>query len=226
MIDVQKQLGKWFPILSSQFREPYMQSIGSRLNSIPDLCPSPENIFKAYELTPPEKVKVCVLGLDPYINGEAHGLAFSCETGKVPPSLRIIFTELLDSGLSTERRTNANLTDWAEQGVFLLNTVLTTIRKKTLAHGAWGWQNFTGATLKYLASTPDPIAFLIWGKDAFNSAYQYIVPFKNENKLVLTSCHPAAQIYGRNKFVGNRHFVKANEFLISHGLNPIQWDNL
>lgn len=226
MINIENQLGKWYPVLRQEFSKPYMVEIGKRLSSVTELCPSPENIFKAYELTPPDDVKVCILGLDPYINGEAHGLCFSCETGKVPPSLRIMFTELVDCGLSTERRVDANLTDWARQGVFLLNTVLTTVRKQTLAHGAWGWQNFTGLTLKYLAESPQPIVFLIWGKDAMNSAHKYIVPYKTANKEVLYACHPAAQTYGRTKFVENRHFTAANDFLLLHGLKPIQWHNL
>lgn len=202
-----------------------MEQLNSRLIQVPneDLCPKRENIFKAFESTPPEDVKVIICGLDPYTSvPPAHGLSFSCETGKVPPSLRIIFNELHRCGIHKEKRTNPNLLDWAAQGVLLLNTVLTTERKKTLAHGSWGWQTFTGRVLSYLAEQAKPIIFLSWGNDALNSMSKYVQPYLKKG-IVLQCCHPAAELYGRMKFTGNNQFVFANQYLIDHGLTPIQW---
>lgn len=224
----QNQLGKWLPILKKEFDKPYMQELNIKLLGVPDseLCPARENIFRAYSSTPPNEVKVVIVGLDPYTSvPPAHGLSFSCETGKTPPSLRIIFNELLRSGIHTEKRTNPNLSDWAAQGVLLLNTVLTTERKKTLAHGTWGWQEFTGATLRYLAENDRPIIFLSWGNDALDSMSKYVVPFVSSpsDKLILRSCHPAAELYGRKKFTGNNQFTFTNQWLMDKGLNPIKW---
>lgn len=202
-----------------------MIELNNKIKAVPsnDLCPARENIFRAYSSTPPEAVKVVILGLDPYTSvPPAHGLSFSCETGKTPPALRIIFNELLRSGIHTEKRTNPNLSDWAAQGVLLLNTVLTTERGKTLAHGTWGWQTFTGYVLRYLAKSDQPVVFLAWGKDAWNSMSTYVTPYQRFGML-LSSCHPAAELYGRQKFVGNNHFVQTNQFLVERGLKPIQW---
>jgi len=203
-----------------------MMSIGKKVGQIKNLCPDLENIFKAYELTQPSKVKVVILGLDPYINGEACGLSFSCQSRKIPPSLRIIFKELLESGAVSEKRTNSDLSDWANQGVLLLNTILTTERGRTLAHGAWGWQQFTGETLKYLAQCEQPVVFMAWGNHAMKSAQEYIIPYlgNRTDKLVLMSCHPAAELYGgRTKFTGNYHFQQANDFLKTQNVEEICW---
>lgn len=104
----------------------------------------------------------------------------------------------------------------------LLNTVLTTERGKTLTHEKWGWQEFTGETLRYLADLEQPIVFMAWGKNAQESVKKYCS--NGTNNLILTSCHPAAQLYGKQKFVGNKHFILANEYLIAHKLKPIQWN--
>jgi uracil-DNA glycosylase len=219
-------LKNWPEIVQKELETEYMVQIANRLQNVPDeqLCPPRHQILRAYELVQAEDVKVVVLGLDPHINEEACGLSFSCQTGKVPPPLRVIFSTFLKCGLSTARRTDGNLQDWAEQGVLLLNTVLTTTRGKTLAHGAWGWQQFTGATLKYLAQSNQPIVFLIWGNDAKASCAQYIKPFVNSNKLILENCHPVAEVYGRVKFSDSKCFLQTNEFLQAHNLKPILWD--
>lgn len=223
-MDLKEKLKEWYPVLYPEMKKPYfLPMINKVLSKGGVLCPSPENIFKAYELCPPQKVKVVILGLDPYINGEAHGLSFSCISGKVPPSLRIIFNEIHRSspnGLKDFRRSDACLYDWAMQGVLLLNTVLTTEKGKTFAHGHYGWQSFTKSTLEYLLNSPKPIVFLLWGEDAKKSLAGLNIP---ENKLILRSCHPAAELRGRLKFVGNNHFVEANNFLRSKGEAPIIW---
>jgi uracil-DNA glycosylase len=219
-------LKDWEQILKPEISSDYFLQLTKRVDAVPDsqLCPPREQIFRAYELTQPDSVKVVVLGLDPYINMEACGLAFSCQTGKIPPSLRIIFNTLLKCGISAEKRTDGSLGDWANQGVLLLNTVLTTVRGKTLAHGAWDWQKFTGATLKYLAQSQQPIVFLVWGNDAKASCAQYIRPYVNKTKLILENCHPVAEVYGRVKFSDSKCFLQTNEFLQTYNLTPIQWD--
>jgi uracil-DNA glycosylase len=220
-----EKLKTWYPILKDEFDKDYMKFIGQQLAKVPDLCPHVDNVFKAYELTPPEDVKVVILGQDPYPGaGMAHGLSFSTLGQKMPASLRIIFDELVDSGLSTVRRSNKDLTDWAEQGVLMLNSVLTTKQGQALAHGTWGWQNFTGKTLEYLMNSPQPIIYMVWGKSALgliNSKWG-----GHETNIVLQSCHPAAQLYGGSqKFIGNKHFIKANDLLVQQGLKPIVWDS-
>lgn len=218
----QEKLGKWWPILKDEFDKDYMRFIGQRLATIPNLCPSLENVFRAYELTAPEDVKVVIMGQDPYHTpGMAHGLSFSTLGSKLPPSLRVIFDELVDSGLTSRRREEKNLTDWAEQGVLLLNSVLTTETGKPLAHGTWGWQKFTGKTIEYLATRPEPTIFMMWGANAFNIVKAHAIAANNNH--FLESYHPAAQLYGRHSFVGNRHFIKANEILVSKNLTPIIW---
>lgn len=189
------------------------------------LCPKPNQIFRSLELVSPEQVKVVILGLDPYINGEACGLSFSCTTGKIPPSLRIIFNELKVSGLGAP--SSGDLSLWAHQGVLLLNTILTTVLGTTLAHSNFGWQEITGAILQYLASKEEqPIVFLIWGQEAKASRDKYINPFLKGPKLVLSTCHPAAEVYGRVKFTGCNHFAQANDFLLEHKSPIIQWNSV
>lgn len=216
-------IGKWEQILRSEFDKDYMKFIARELTRTKDLCPAAEDIFNAYKLTAPEDVKVVILGQDPYPTaGMAHGLSFSTLGTKLPASLRVIFDELVDSGISSKRRTNYNLTDWAEQGVLMLNTILTTNKGSALAHSTWGWQNFTSKTLEYLKLSQQPVVFLLWGKAAFNT-YRAIV--NGQNNFELVSCHPAAQLYGgANKFVGNKHFVRTNEILVENNLSPIVWD--
>lgn len=224
---MKEKLNQWLPILNQEFQKDYLIQIGKKVGQVKNLCPDLENIFKAYELTQPDKVKVVILGLDPYINGEACGLSFSCQSGKIPPSLRIIFKELLESGAVSEKRTNSDLSDWADQGVLLLNTVLTTERGRTLTHGAWGWQQFTGETLKYLAECSQPVVFMAWGNKAKESIDTYVRPFikpTGGDKLILTSCHPAAQLYGgKTQFTGNGHFTAANEFLKTRNIPEVCW---
>jgi uracil-DNA glycosylase len=220
---IENQLGEWKPILKEEFNKPYMRYISLQLDRAENLCPSVENIFKAYELTAPNKVKVVMLGLEPdHHVGSAHGLSYSTLGSKLPPSLRVIFNELVDSGLSTVRRSNKDLSDWAAQGVLMLNSILTTKQGQTLAHGTWGWQELTGKTIEYLMNSDQLVVYLAWGKAA-----QKLIDekFVHNNNVVLKACHPAAQLYGgAQSFIGNRHFVKTNYLLHERGLTPIVWD--
>lgn len=237
-IKLQETLKDWYPILKDEFDKDYMRFISHQLAKVSSICPQRENIFKAYELTQPKDVKVVILGQDPYPTpGMAHGLSFSTLGTTMPASLRVIFDELVDSGLSKTRREKKDLTDWAEQGVFLLNSVLTTTAHQALAHGNWGWQNFTRATIRHTMLLEQPIVYLGWGNtakkilnDCRTAVLKEDLPMTDPRhplvfKSILESCHPAAQLYGgAHKFIGNRHFVNANYLLESDGQTPIVWD--
>lgn len=217
-----KSLGKWNQILKQEFNKPYMKFIEQQLEKNINLCPSKENIFKAYELTQPDDVKVVILGQAPSpIAGVSHGLAFSTLDSKLPATLRVILDELVNCGISSKRRRNYDLTDWAKQGVLLLNCTLTTETDKVLAHGTWGWDLFVSSTLEYLKNSSQPIVYLVWGEQATNIYDSVKAGVNNE---VLYGCYPLVPLYNGNlKFVGNNHFLKANKFLSDNNLSPIEW---
>lgn len=197
-----------------------MDSLGIKLASLAaadKLQPKLENVFRAFTLCKPQDLRVIILGQDPYPNG-ADGLAFSNAVMK--PSLRVIFKELDRSGM---RRTKTTLEDWAEQGVLLLNTCLTTETGKTFAHKDWGWEYFTEHVLRDIINKcPYPLVFMAWGTAAKGLIRKYITP--KSTRLILESCHPQAENYGgNNKFTGNNHFAACNEFLTVAGGNPIHW---
>lgn len=158
----------------------------------------------------------------PYINGEAHGLAMSSVKG-MTPTLQIVFKELLNE--FGRKRTEINLTDWAEQGVLLINTCLTTVRGESRAHTGIGWERFTGTVLARLAMRKTPIVFMLWGKDSQTVGERSIYPYvKNNNHLVLKAIHPVAEARGSAySFTGCGHFQKANDFLGDHKRGRIKW---
>ena len=218
------QLGAWQALLSEEMRKPYFESLCARLDEAYQTAavfPPEEELFSAFSLTPPEKVKAVILGQDPYHEpGQAHGLAFSVRNGtKLPPSLQNIFKEL-SSDLGIEPPASGDLTGWAEQGVFLLNSVLSVESGKANSHKDFGWQIFTDAVVDALASLPQPVAFVLWGAQAQkkaaaagNSAYP---------RLVLQSAHPSPLSAYRG-FFDSRPFSKINAFLVSSGSSPIDW---
>lgn len=216
---------EWYGQLKHLFDTPEMGDIMKRTASLGDLLrPAPYDVFNAYRSTPPNRVKVVIMGQDPYPGNEAHGLSFSSKLSSIPASLRVIFRELEQSQYGT--RTNPNLQDWADQGVLMLNSILTTTYRMSAAHKDWGWQNFTGATLKVLARLQQPIVFMAWGAHAQELYKSHSIgKYSSDLHLVLTACHPQAENYNRvrNQFTGCRHFVKANEFLLRHKLSPIKW---
>ena len=221
---MQKELQTWYTVLQKETKKKYFKVLYDKIRSIStELCPHLSEVFRVYE-TPLEDVKVVILGLDPSPDEGDSGLAFSSNEGKVSSSLNIIFNELLKSGLSTTKRTNGDLSDWSKQGVFLLNTILTTTKGKSLAHSSLGWQQFTGATLKALAQSNQPIVFMIWGDSAEETYNTYIRPYIKGSKLVLKNYHPMAEVYRRHKFTESNHFVKANRFLLKNNVKPIIWD--
>ena len=192
------------------------------------IFPAQENIFRALELCPPESLCCVVCGQDPFHGkGQANGLAFSVNPGvKLPPSLRNIYGELVDDiGCSWPK--DGDLTAWAEQGVLLLNTCLTVEKGQPNSHSGWGWQEFTRAVFETALGLPQPVVFVLWGKNA--QAFMAGLDIENyPNKKVLVSTHPspfAARRASGNApaFVGSKPFSKANRLLEEMGSAPIDW---
>lgn len=182
--------------------------------------PEYNNIFNALKLTPYSKVKVVILGQDPYHGvGEAHGLSFSVQDGiKKPPSLKNIFKELHDD-LGFDEPESGNLEKWAKEGVLLLNSVLTVEKDKAASHKDLGWNLFTDHIIKLLNQKETPIVFILWG----NFARSKKVFITNKKHLVLESVHPSPfSVY--NGFFGSKPFSKTNNFLIKTGQTPIDWN--
>jgi len=218
-LNLQEQLGQWYPLLKDEFAKDYMQNIGRLLTAEGTrLTPKPYDIFTAYKLCPPGNVKVVIIGQDPYPGvEEAHGLAFSVFNGQNTKSLDVIFRELEQSGMG--HRADTNLTSWAKQGVFLLNTILTNRYYQTLAHEHWGWQKFTDRTLRILNSMKTPIVFMAWGRYAQETVGRNIT---SRHHKVIECSHPAAR-GNSNNFVGSGCFAKANAFLASIHRTSIVW---
>lgn len=190
------------------------------------IWPEQSQIFRALTLTPPEKTKVVIIGQDPYHTPhQANGLAFSITPGhKIQPSLMNIYNELHDD-LSLPIPNNGDLTPWAEQGVLLLNTVLTVYQGEPNSHAEWGWHVVTKNILKAAAQLDQPIVFLAWGKNATENIQA--IKF-SDNKLVIKSTHPSPYSYAKptrltQAFKGSRPFSQTNEFLTAHGVTPIDW---
>lgn len=182
--------------------------------------PEYNNIFNALKLTSYSKVKVVILGQDPYHGvGEAHGLSFSVQDGiKKPPSLKNIFKELHDD-LGFDEPESGNLEKWAKEGVLLLNSVLTVEKDKAASHKDLGWNLFTDHIIKLLNQKETPIVFVLWG----NFARSKKVFITNEKHLVIESVHPSPfSVY--NGFFGSKPFSKTNDFLIKTGQTPIDWN--
>lgn len=182
------------------------------------IYPDKNNIYNALKLTPPDKVKVIILGQDPYINkDQANGLSFSVQPGiAIPPSLRNIFREQRKD-LGIIQPNSGDLTKWAEQGVLLLNTTLTVRAGLSNSHQGKGWGIFTDSIIKYLGQKEN-IVFMLWGNNA-KAKKKLIDSSKN---LILEAAHPSPLSATRG-FFGCQHFSKANNYLIEHNLSPIDW---
>ena len=187
------------------------------------IFPPQEEIFNALILTPFDQVRVVILGQDPYHGaGQAHGLSFSVLEGvKKPPSLRNIFKEIADDihGDPTRVRQNTNLTDWAEQGVLLLNTYLTVEDGKAGSHRKLGWDKLTSQLIEEVSGANEHIVFMLWGRPAQKNKPLIRQP---EKHLILESVHPSP-LAARRGFFGCKHFSKANAYLVAHGRPPIRW---
>lgn len=212
----------WLLPLSSEFKKPYYKELYSFVKNEYQtriVYPPSEDIFNAYSHTPLSEVKVLILGQDPYHEpGQAHGLSFSVNPGvQAPPSLVNIYKEL-NSDLGLKIPNNGYLTKWADQGVMLLNTVLTVRAHQAFSHAKHGWEEFTDATIRVLNEQDRPIVYMLWGKPAQEKAKM----LTNKNHLVLFAPHPSPLSAYRG-FFGCKHFSKANEFLAARGVKPIDW---
>ncbi|TKB46901.1 uracil-DNA glycosylase [Thalassotalea mangrovi] len=216
--------GSWQAFFQRQSEQQYFreieQAVTAQRQAGQVIYPADEQLFQAFELTPLDKVKVVVLGQDPYHGpDQAHGLAFSVNPGvKIPPSLRNMFTELEQDITEFKAPENGDLRSWAKQGVLLLNTVLSVQQGKAHSHSKLGWETFTREVMMELNRQPQPIVFLLWGAHAQKKG-QVI---DNPNHLILSSAHPSPLSAYRG-FFGCRHFSSANEFLQKHRVTPISW---
>ena len=219
-----EELGAWQALLQEEFEKPYWRTLAERVDAAyaaSTVYPPREALFAAFRMTPPEAVRVVILGQDPYHEpGQAHGLAFSVRDGvRMPPSLVNIGKELatdVGATLST-----GCLTGWAEQGVFLLNTVLTVEQGRANSHSRFGWQRFTDAAVAALAQLPQPVAFVLWGAQAQKKAAA--CKASPHPRLVLEAPHPSPLSAYRG-FFGSRPFSQINAFLAAHGEAPINWN--
>ncbi len=184
------------------------------------IYPKPQDIFKAFWLTPFSKVKVVILGQDPYHgDGQAHGLCFSVPTGvPLPPSLQNIYKEIeKDLGVKKDF-SNGNLESWASQGVFLLNAILTVVAHNPTTHKDKGWEKFTDVIIKTISDQSEHVVFMLWG----NYAKSKKVLIDSNKHLVLESPHPSP-FSAHSGFFGSKHFSKCNEYLKSKGEKEIVW---
>ena len=213
----------WDNLLKDEFQKDYYLRIREFLKkeySEQTIYPNMHDIFNALKATPYNNVKVVILGQDPYHNpGQAHGMSFSVKEGiQPPPSLLNIYKEI-ESEFGIEMpKDYGYLQQWAEQGVLLLNTVLTVRENKPQSHKECGWEIFTDRIIELLNEREEPIVFLLWGSNA-KSKKRLIT---NENHLILEAVHPSPLSAYRG-FFGCGHFKKANEFLSENGLSPISW---
>lgn len=213
----------WLAPLAAEFKKPYYgklyqfvrQEYSSRI-----IYPPADDIFNAFHFTPLSKVKVLLLGQDPYHNEhQAHGLSFSVlpDQPEIPPSLQNIYKELQDD-LGCTIPKHGYLKKWAEQGVLLLNTVLTVRAHQANSHQGMGWEQFTDAVIQAVNAQDRPIVYFLWGKPAQSK----IPMLTNPKHLILKAPHPSPLSAYRG-FFGCRHFSQANEFLKANGEEPIDW---
>lgn len=212
----------WKEVLKDEFTKPYFQNLAHFLRTEKDagkkIYPPGSLIFNAFNTTPFEAVKVVLLGQDPYHNpGEAMGLSFSVPRGvRQPPSLQNIYKELHDDvGVPIPK--HGDLTKWAQQGVFLLNAMLTVEHKKAGSHKDAGWQFFTDAVIHKLSEQRQGLVFMLWGNFA-KTKKELIDPHRH---LILEAAHPSP--LARGAFFGSRHFSKANQYLKEQGKSVIDW---
>ncbi len=213
----------WKAPLQKEFDSPYMSELKFFLLREREagklIYPKASDWFRALDLTPLNKVKVVLLGQDPYHGeGQAHGLCFSVQKNtRIPPSLVNIYKEL-KSDLNISPAPHGNLEAWAEQGVLLLNSVLSVEAGRAASHQAKGWEQFTDAIIKLVNEQVEPKVFILWGSYAQKKA-----AFVDATKhMILKSVHPSP-LSAHNGFFGSKPFSKTNQFLIAHGAEPINW---
>lgn len=213
----------WKQALNQEFKKDYfvqaVQHLKIEKSQGKTIYPPGKFIFNAFNTTPFDKVKVVILGQDPYHGpGQAHGLCFSVQRGvPPPPSLQNIFKELRED-IGMEIPTHGDLTHWAEQGVFLLNASLTVRAGEPMSHSQIGWSSFTDTVIKTISNKKEHVVFLLWGK--FAKEKQALID--TQKNLVLTAAHPSP-LSAHNGFLGCKHFSTANQYLIKNGIDPIDW---
>ena len=212
---------KWDIVLDKEFKKDYFEKLGIFVkneykNKI--IYPEYKDVFNALRYTDYDEVKVVILGQDPYHGeNEAHGLSFSVRQGvPMPPSLRNIFKELKnDIGVD---RNLTDLTDWAKQGVLLLNSIMTVVKDSPLSHKDKGWEIFTDTVITKLGEREEPLVFILWGSYARNKKEL----IKNKKHFIIESVHPSPLSANRG-FFGSKPFSKTNEFLKNNNIEPIKW---
>ena len=213
----------WLDCIQSEFKKPYYKELYQFVRNEYDthvIYPPSDDIFNAFHLTPLSKVKVLILGQDPYHGAhQAHGLCFSVlpDQPELPPSLQNIYKELQDD-LGCEIPNNGYLKKWAEQGVLMLNTVLTVRAHQAGSHQGKGWEQFTDAIIQAVNAQDRPVVYLLWGKPAQSK----IPMLTNPKHLILKAPHPSPLSAYRG-FFGCRHFSQTNAFLKEHGAEPVDW---
>ena len=213
----------WKELLAPEFEKPYFVALTDFVRqeyATRRIYPRGSNIFRAFDKCPFDRLKVVIIGQDPYHGpGQAHGLCFSVQPGvKVPPSLQNIYKEL-KSDLGIEPPKDGTLTKWAKQGVLMLNTTLTVRAGQANSHKNLGWTTFTDHVIEKLNDHEKPIVFLLWGGNARSKAKLITAP----QHLVLEAAHPSP-LSAYNGFFGCHHFSMCNDYLKSCGLTPIDWD--
>ena len=214
----------WQSLLALELQKPYIQTLSGKLAlayETETVYPPEKDLFSAFSLTLPEDIRVVILGQDPYHEpGQANGLAFSVQKGvKLPPSLQNIYKELeADADIAPVR--TGDLTPWAKQGVFLLNTVLSVQAHRANSHKNFGWQRFTDAVIDALGGLSQPVAFILWGAQAQKKAAA--IEKSPYPRKIIASAHPSPLSAYRG-FFGSRPFSQVNDFLLSCGFDAIDW---
>lgn len=211
----------WKKALQEEFTKSYWEDLTANLRSqyiTKAVYPPAKNIFRAFDLCPFDKVKVVIVGQDPYHGiGQANGLSFSVNNGvALPPSLKNIYKEIHDD-LGINPLPSGDLSRWASQGVLMLNSVLTVLANSPTSHSGIGWEQFTDGVIQSLNEKREHIVYLLWGKYAQAKG----ATIDRNKNLVLTSGHPSP--YSASLFFGNHHFSTCNEYLTSHNISPIDW---
>lgn len=212
----------WKEALRDEFEKPYFSELVSFLHQEKAagkvIFPPGNRIFRAFDLTPVDKVKVVIIGQDPYHGyGQAMGLSFSVPEGvPAPPSLKNIFTEIR-TDLDISMSGSPDLEPWARQGVLMLNAILTVRSGEPASHSRIGWQEFTDAVIRYISANCEGVVFMLWGN--FARSKRELIDTSRHH--VLEAAHPSP--LARGAFFGCRHFSKANEILASEGKTPINW---
>jgi len=216
----------WFEVLKEEIRKPYILELKKFLESEKEkgevIFPPEEFVFNAFRHTPYDKVKVVIMGQDPYHGvNQAHGLCFSVQKGiPIPPSLKNIYKELEDD-LGISPPPHGCLEKWTKEGVLMLNATLTVRSGEPKSHYGQGWETFTDSVIRSLCLRKDPLVFILWGKSAKEKC-ENILNLMDHPHAILTSAHPSP--YSASNFLGCRHFSQTNALLKKWGKDPINWD--